>query len=54
MYFINHFKQTATASYRLLPDIIITKPILGKDAEKFQKCFPEGVIEVFTNKGIYI
>jgi len=44
------FSPVATASYRLLPDIIITKPILGKDAEKFQKCFPEGVIEVFTNK----
>jgi len=44
------FSPVATASYRLLPDIIITKPILGKDAEKFQKCFPEGVVEVFTNK----
>ncbi|RKF56164.1 DNA-directed RNA polymerases I and III subunit RPAC1 [Golovinomyces cichoracearum] len=38
------FSPVATASYRLLPSIIITKPILGKDAEKFARCFPEGVI----------
>jgi DNA-directed RNA polymerase I and III subunit RPAC1 len=38
------FSPVATASYRLLPAITITKPILGKDAEKFAKCFPKGVI----------
>lgn len=38
------FTPVATASYRLLPTITITKPILGADAEKFAKCFPEGVI----------
>jgi DNA-directed RNA polymerase I and III subunit RPAC1 len=38
------FSPVATASYRLLPTISILKPILGKDAEKFQKCFPHGVI----------
>ena len=26
------------------PTITITKPILGKDAEKFARCFPRGVI----------
>jgi len=35
-----------------LPTITITKPILGKDAEKFARCFPQGVIglEKVTNK----
>ncbi|CAK1364052.1 DNA-directed RNA polymerases I and III subunit RPAC1 [Cercospora beticola] len=40
------FSPVATASYRLLPDIKITKPILGADAKAFQKCFPKGVIGV--------
>ncbi|KAI9760074.1 MAG: hypothetical protein M4579_001907 [Chaenotheca gracillima] len=38
------FSPVATASYRLLPTIDITQPILGKDAEKFARCFPRGVI----------
>lgn len=38
------FSPVATATYRLLPTITITKPILGADAIKFQKCFPPGVI----------
>lgn len=38
------FSPVATASYRLLPLITITKPIYGADAEKFQQCFPDGVI----------
>ncbi|OTA01971.1 DNA-directed RNA polymerase, 30-40 kDa subunit [Trichoderma parareesei] len=38
------FSPVATASYRLLPLINITRPIIGADAEKFQRCFPEGVI----------
>jgi DNA-directed RNA polymerase I and III subunit RPAC1 len=40
------FSPVATASYRLLPTITILKPILGKDAQKFKECFPEGVIEL--------
>ncbi|KAK4934733.1 DNA-directed RNA polymerase core subunit rpc40 [Elasticomyces elasticus] len=40
------FSPVATATYRLLPMITITKPILGADARKFQKCFPPGVIEL--------
>ncbi|KAK4162553.1 DNA-directed RNA polymerase [Cladorrhinum sp. PSN259] len=42
----NHakFSPVATASYRIMPVINITQPILDKDAEKFQKCFPAGVI----------
>lgn len=38
------FSPVATATYRLLPDIKITKPIIGEDAKKFAKCFPRGVI----------
>lgn len=40
------FSPVATASYRLLPSIQILKPIIGKDAEKFVRCFPPGVIEL--------
>lgn len=40
------FSPVATASYRLLPTITITKPILGADAKKFKSCFPEGVVEL--------
>lgn len=38
------FSPVATASYRLLPTIRILKPILGADADKFARCFPQGVI----------
>lgn len=38
------FSPVATASYRLLPSINITVPILGADARKFARCFPKGVI----------
>ncbi|KAH7368311.1 DNA-directed RNA polymerases I and III subunit RPAC1 [Plectosphaerella cucumerina] len=40
------FSPVATASYRLLPTINITRPILGNDAEKFARCFPAGVIGI--------
>jgi DNA-directed RNA polymerases I and III subunit RPAC1 len=42
------YSPVATASYRLLPTITILKPILGKDAEKFARCFPKGVIGLET------
>ena len=40
------FSPVATATYRLLPTITITKPILGQEAIKFQQCFPPGVIDL--------
>ncbi|KPI44938.1 DNA-directed RNA polymerases I and III subunit RPAC1 [Cyphellophora attinorum] len=40
------FSPVATATYRLLPTIQITKPILGADAVKFQQCFSKGVIDL--------
>ena len=38
------FSPVATATYRLLPLIQITKPILDQEAKKFARCFPRGVI----------
>ncbi|KAI0315367.1 DNA-directed RNA polymerase [Amylostereum chailletii] len=40
------FSAVATASYRILPQIFIKKPIPPHLAEKFQKCFSPGVIRV--------
>lgn len=42
------FSAVATASYRLLPHIILNpkKPVPPQYAEKFQKCFSPGVINV--------
>jgi DNA-directed RNA polymerase I and III subunit RPAC1 len=42
------FSPVATATYRLLPTITITRPILGADAKKFARCFPRGVIAFET------
>ncbi|GFZ45203.1 DNA-directed RNA polymerases I and III 40 kDa polypeptide [Saitozyma sp. JCM 24511] len=40
------FSPVATASYRLLPHIILRGPIPREHQEKFQKCFPPGVIGI--------
>lgn len=40
------FSPVATATYRLLPTITITQPILGADAVKFKACFSPGVIDL--------
>ncbi|KAK6908208.1 DNA-directed RNA polymerase I and III subunit RPAC1 [Kwoniella mangroviensis CBS 10435] len=40
------FSPVATASYRLLPHIILREPIPIEHQQKFQKCFPEGVIVI--------
>lgn len=37
---------TATASYRLLPEITIIKPCEDKLADKLVECFSDGVIKV--------
>ena len=36
----------ATAFYRLLPSITITKPVVGEAAVRLQKCFSPDVIEL--------
>jgi DNA-directed RNA polymerase I and III subunit RPAC1 len=41
-----HFIFSGTASYRLMPEIILKKPVYDKDAEQLQKCFTQGVIEL--------
>ena len=48
------FSPVCTATYRLMPTITITQPILGQDAIKFAQCFPEGVIglEKITKKDV--
>ena len=43
--------STATASYRLLPEITITKPCEDELADKLADCFSEGVIKVETENG---
>ena len=43
--------STATASYRLLPEITITKPCEDGLADKLADCFSEGVIKVETENG---
>ncbi|KAI5818645.1 DNA-directed RNA polymerase [Pyronema omphalodes] len=44
------FSPVATAGYRLLPTIDIKEPITGKSAERFQKCFPPGVVEIINGE----
>lgn len=43
------FSPVATASYRLMPHIEIREPIKGESAQRFQKCFPPGVIGIDEN-----
>ena len=38
--------STATASYRLLPEIRLLKDFTGEQAQRLQKCFSPGVIEL--------
>ncbi|XP_050406507.1 DNA-directed RNA polymerases I and III subunit RPAC1 [Patella vulgata] len=45
------FSPVATASYRLLPEIILTEPIEGERAERLQTLFSPGVIQVENRKG---
>ncbi|CED85365.1 dna-directed rna polymerases i and iii 40 kda polypeptide [Phaffia rhodozyma] len=43
------FSPVATASYRLLPHIIIKEPIPSSDADEFAACFTPGVVSVETD-----
>jgi DNA-directed RNA polymerase I and III subunit RPAC1 len=40
------FQPVATASYRLLPEIVLKKPVVGEMAHRLKACFPKGVIKV--------
>lgn len=47
IHFICHL---ATASYRLLPEITLTRAVVGEQAERLAKCFSEGVIEIVNDE----
>ena len=40
------FSPVATAFYRLMPSIRLTKPVTGDNALRLQKCFSPGVIQI--------
>ncbi|XP_067012451.1 DNA-directed RNA polymerases I and III subunit RPAC1 [Anabrus simplex] len=44
------FSPVATAFYRLLPEITLTREVEGEQAEKLQKCFSPGVIGLEETK----
>lgn len=46
------FSPVATASYRLLPEITLLKPITGVLAQELQQCFSPGVIEIDNVDGV--
>lgn len=50
-FFFNYLYSTATASYRLLPEIYLKSPVTGALAEKLQSCFSPGVIVIDTENG---
>ncbi|EDQ85908.1 uncharacterized protein MONBRDRAFT_38678 [Monosiga brevicollis MX1] len=43
------WSPVATASYRLMPEIILKEPIVGPLAHKLQKCFSPGVCDIVKN-----
>jgi len=45
------FSPVATASYRLLPEISLTREVQGEQAEKLVKCFSPGVMELVEENG---
>ncbi|XP_070590309.1 DNA-directed RNA polymerases I and III subunit RPAC1 isoform X2 [Erythrolamprus reginae] len=45
------FSPVATASYRLLPEITLLKPVEGEAADRLKKCFSSGVIEIEEIRG---
>lgn len=44
------FSPVATAFYRLMPSIRLTKPVMDDNAVKLQKCFSPGVIQIENRK----
>lgn len=45
------FSPVATASYRLLPEITLLEPVEGEKAERLQRCFFRGVIDLEDSDG---
>ncbi|XP_026760687.2 DNA-directed RNA polymerases I and III subunit RPAC1 [Galleria mellonella] len=48
------FSPVATASYRLLPEIILTREVTGSDAKLLQTCFSPGVIDIDSNGRAFV
>lgn len=48
------FSPVATAYYRLLPQINLTRDVTGKDAYLLQSCFSPGVIGIDENECAYV
>ncbi|KAF9172030.1 DNA-directed RNA polymerases I and III subunit RPAC1 [Mortierella sp. AD011] len=46
------WSPVATATYRLLPEILVNGEIVGEDAVKFQSCFPKGVVDIVVENGV--
>ncbi|EPZ31350.1 RNA polymerase 1-1, isoform CRA_a [Rozella allomycis CSF55] len=46
------WSPVCTASYRLMPNIIMKEDVLGEEAVKFSNCFSPGVIEVVVVNGV--
>lgn len=46
------FSPVATASYRLLPEIIFLEPVEGEKAERLKNCFSRGVIDLEDHRGM--
>lgn len=46
------FSPVATASYRLLPEIILLEPVEGEKAERLKNCFSPGVIDLEDHHGM--
>lgn len=46
MIYYSFFYFLATAFYRLLPEITLVREVEGEAAERLQKCFSPGVIEL--------
>lgn len=44
----------ATASYRLLPDIVLTREVSGGEAILLQTCFSPGVIGIDTEGRAFV
>lgn len=48
------FSPVSTATYRLLPEITLTRPISGEDAKTVQSCFSPGVIGIDEKNQAYV
>lgn len=48
------FSPVATASYRLLPEILLTREVRGSDATLLQSCFSPGVIGLDSDGKAYV